>query len=99
MASRRPGFRYNCRAHRRPFGRLTCQRFQRDLLGLNTDCEHDDNLQKKQNTDVSNDRRYARKAIEQYWENLLEISRRTGCLLINGSKVRTLVRPPSFPGS
>ena len=29
------------------------------------------------------------------WENLLEISRRGGCLLIIGSQVRALVRPPS----
>ena len=28
------------------------------------------------------------------WENSLEISRRTGCLLISGSQVRALVRPP-----
>src|SRR6267378_1691215 len=29
------------------------------------------------------------------WEILLEISRRGGCLLIIGSQVRALVRPPS----
>src|SRR5258707_14727439 len=29
------------------------------------------------------------------WENSLEISRREGCLLIIGSQVRALVRPPS----
>src|SRR6202171_5796799 len=29
------------------------------------------------------------------WENSLEISRRGGCLLISGSQVRALVRPPS----
>src|SRR5258708_24386549 len=29
------------------------------------------------------------------WENSLEISRRTGCLLISGSQVRALVRPPT----
>src|SRR5712664_827621 len=29
------------------------------------------------------------------WENSLEISRRGGCLLIIGSQVRALVRPPS----